>query len=86
MTESVAAAEEAKAHTYYIDLEGVGIKEWHSPTIIVPEIRDLAGWDSSQPVIEVNLEDNTEVTLANDAVVTLKPGHGFAKKVRFKRG
>lgn len=34
----------------------------------------------------MNLEDNTERTLAEDEVVTLKPGHGFAKKVKFQRG
>ena len=86
MSATTAANDESKEATYYVDLEGVGIKEWHSPTITVAQIRALAGWDDTQPVIEVNLEDNTEVTLANDAVVTLKPGHGFAKKVRFKRG
>jgi hypothetical protein len=36
--------------------------------------------------LEVNIEDNSETTLAEDAVVTLKPGHGFAKKIRFQRG
>jgi hypothetical protein len=81
-----ASAEGARGPTYYIDIEGVGTKEWHNSTIRVPEIRDLAGWDATQPVLEVNLETNTEVTLAEDAVVQLKPGQGFAKKVKFKRG
>ena len=72
--------------TYEVDLEGVGVKEWPEPTITVPEIRELAGWDATQPVIEVDLETNTEKTLAEDAVVELKPGRGFAKKVKFKRG
>ena len=52
----------------------------------MPQIRELANWDATQPVVEVNLEDNSETTLAEDAVVTLKPGHGFAKKIRFQRG
>lgn len=86
MSETAATSEGAGRPTYYIDLEGVGIKEWHSDTITLPQIRGLAGWDASQPVLEVNLEDNTEVTLAEDAVVQLKPGQGFAKKVKFKRG
>jgi hypothetical protein len=86
MSESAAVSDGAKGPTYYIDLEGIGIKEWHSSTITVPEIRDLAGWDSTQPVLEVDLETNTEVTLADDAIVQLKPGQGFAKKVQFKRG
>ena len=86
MSEKTATKEAAQGPTYYIDLEGIGVKEWHSDTITVPELRALAGWDATQPVIEVNLEDNTDVTLAEDAVVALKPGQGFAKKVKFKRG
>jgi hypothetical protein len=86
MTETAATSEAAAGPIYYIDLEGIGIKEWHDDTITVPQIRGLAGWDATQPVLEVNLEDNTEVTLAEDAVVQLKPGQGFAKKVKFKRG
>ena len=70
---------------YYVNLEGTE-KPWDRPTITVPEIRDLAGWDSTQPLVEVNLEDNTERTLAEDETVALKPGHGFAKKVKFQRG
>jgi hypothetical protein len=37
-------------------------------------------------VIEIDFDDNTEHTLAEDAVVTVKPGHGFGKKIEFKRG
>ena len=70
---------------YFLNLEGAE-REWDSPTITVPQLRELAGWDSSQPVVEVDLEDNSERTLAEDEVVTLKPGHGFGKKVKFQRG
>jgi len=70
---------------YFVNLEGIE-KPWDEETITVPQIRDLAGWDASQPIVEVNLEDNTERTLAEDETVTLKPGHGFAKKVKFQRG
>jgi hypothetical protein len=52
----------------------------------VPELRSLGGLPADLPVLEVNLKDNTERTLKEDEVVDLKPGHGFAKKVRFKRG
>jgi hypothetical protein len=52
----------------------------------VPELRTLAGWEANQQVMEVDLRDNSEVTLSEDAVVELKPGHGFAKKIRFQRG
>jgi hypothetical protein len=74
-----------KGPKYFVNVEGVE-RPWSSSTITVPEIRELGGWDASQPVVEVDLEDQSERTLAEDAVVTLKPGHGFAKKIRFQRG
>lgn len=70
---------------YFVNLEGIE-KPWDEETITVPQIRELAGWDSSQPIVEVDLEENTERTLDENEVVTLKPGHGFAKKVKFQRG
>jgi hypothetical protein len=70
---------------YFVNLEGTEVS-WDEETITIPQIRELAGWDTSQPVVEVNLDDNTEQTLPEDAVITLKPGHGFAKKIRFQRG
>lgn len=71
--------------TYDVDIEGQ-IYSWERNTITVPELRSLAGYAESQQMIEVNLHDNTEQVLAEDAVVELKPGKGFAKKVLFKRG
>jgi hypothetical protein len=50
-----------------------------------PQIRDLGKIPVGTPVIEVDA-DNTETTLADDATITLKPGHRFGKKVKFKRG
>jgi hypothetical protein len=81
------SAQPAQEHgpKYYVNLEGQE-KPWDESTITLPEIRELAGWDSSQPIVEVNLEDNTERTLAETDKVTLKPGHGFAKKIKFQRG
>lgn len=70
---------------YFVNLEGTEYP-WRKETISVPEIRELAGWDNTLPIVEVNLKDNTERTLAEDEIVTLKPGHGFAKKVKFQRG
>lgn len=70
---------------YEVNVEGT-IKPWDKSTITVPEIRQLGGFPSDQPVLEVNLTDNTERTLAEDEIVELKPGHGFAKKVGFRRG
>jgi hypothetical protein len=70
---------------YFVNLEGTE-KPWDEPEITVAQIRDLAGWDTSQPVVEINLQDNTERTLGDTESVTLKPGHGFAKKIKFQRG
>jgi hypothetical protein len=70
---------------YDVDIEGQ-IYEWGRESITVPELRGLAGYAADQQLIEVDLQDNTEVVLAEDAVVALKPGKGFAKKVVFKRG
>lgn len=50
------------------------------------QLRNLAGWEPYQQVVEVDLQSMTETTLADDAVITLKPGQGFAKKIRFQRG
>ena len=69
----------------FVNIEGTE-HPWDKDTISIPQIRELGGWDESQPVLEVNLQDNTERTLDEDEVVNLKPGHGFSKKVRFQRG
>ena len=77
--------EHGEGPKYFIDIEGVD-HPWDRDEITVPEIRELGGWDASQPVLEVDLEDNTERTLDENDVVPLKPGRGFAKKIKFKRG
>jgi hypothetical protein len=70
---------------YELDLEGT-LFEWTKGTISMPEIRELAGWGADQPIVEVDLKSGAEETLTEDAVIELKPGHGFGKKVRFQRG
>jgi hypothetical protein len=69
---------------YYVEIDGTEY-EWGQNTITVPEIRTLGNIPSGTPVIEVD-PDNNETTLAEDAVITLKPGHRYGKKVKFKRG
>jgi hypothetical protein len=70
---------------FFVDIEGTE-HPWAAETITVPQIRQLGGFDAGQQVVEVNLQDNTERTLGEAEAVTLKPGHGFGKKVKFKRG
>lgn len=58
---------------------------WDHDTITREQIAQLGGWDVSQGVIEVD-KDNNERTLAPNEVVDLKPGMGFGKKHKWKRG
>jgi len=80
-----AAAEQAQGPKFFIDIEGED-HPWDEPTITTEQIRALAGWSAEEQVLEVNLENNTESTLADGATIELKPGKGFGKKVRFQRG
>ena len=52
----------------------------------MPQIRELAGWGDDQPIVVVDLKTNDERDLRDDEVIDLKPGHGFSKKFKFKRG
>lgn len=70
---------------FEINIEGK-LYPWDSETITVPEIRTVGNLPSDLPVIEVDLQDNTERTLGEQDTVELKPGKGFGKKVSFKRG
>lgn len=70
---------------YAIDIEGT-IHPWDEPTVTVPEIRSLGGLPVDVAVLEINLQTNEERTLQEDAVVELKPGLGFSKKIEFRRG
>lgn len=75
----------SRRKAYCVNIEGVE-HEWFHQTIMVPQIRDLGGLPADQPVLEINLDDNTERTLGECEVVHIKPGHAFCKKVRYKRG
>lgn len=58
---------------------------WDQDTITFEKIAELGGWDVSQGVIEVD-QDNNERTLKPGDIIELKPGLGFGKKHRWKRG
>jgi hypothetical protein len=75
----------SKVLKFTIDIEGTLIK-WYSETITTEQIIELGGWDPSQGAILIDLKDNIETTLQPGQVVELKPGLGFSKKVKFKRG
>jgi hypothetical protein len=69
---------------YIVSVEGQEYP-WPTDTITFEEIAKLGGWAPSEGVIEVD-QDNNERTLKPGEVVQLKPGHGFSKKIRWKRG
>lgn len=77
-TDRVVAAE------FFVSIEG---KEYHwsKDTITTEEIAQTGGWPLEDGVKEID-SDNTEHDLRPGQVVHLKPGHGFAKKLRWKRG
>jgi Multiubiquitin len=69
---------------FLVMIEGVE-HPWASDTIAFEDIVRLGGWGAAEGVIEVD-EDNRERTLKPGEMVKLKPGHGFSKKVRWRRG
>lgn len=82
---TITVTETQKGPKYEVNLDG-DVYPWPNPTISVPEIRRLAGWGDDQPVVMVDLKTNDERDLREDEVIDLKPGQGFSKKVKFKRG
>ena len=68
---------------FFVDIEGTQYP-WEKSSVTPAEIR-LLGNLPPDPVMLIDA-DNNERQLAEDEVVELKPGQGFAKKVRFKRG
>ena len=75
----------AQGPKYFVNIEGEQIP-WDKDTITTEEIISFGGWEPSLGAIEINLKDNTERTLSPGEIVTIKPGHGYSKKVKFKRG
>jgi hypothetical protein len=69
---------------FTLDIEG-NLTPWQKDTITTEELITLGGWDPSQGAILIDA-DNNEQTLQPGQTVELKPGMGFSKKVRFKRG
>ncbi|WP_181769342.1 multiubiquitin domain-containing protein [Bradyrhizobium sp. UNPA324] len=84
VTEADKPAKDGKGPKYILNIEGNEVP-WDRDTITTKEIANLGGWDISQGVIEVD-QDNNERTLTADETVTIKPGQGFGKKHKWKRG
>ena len=74
-----------KGPKFVVNIEDVE-HPWDRDTITVPELRTLGGIPVGTEVLVVDLKTNDERTLREDEIVELKPGQGFGRKVRFKRG
>lgn len=83
MAEATAEASN-KGPKYVLNIEGNEIP-WDQDTITTEDIARLGGWNISQGVIEVD-KDNNERTLAPGEIIEVKPGQGFGKKHKWKRG
>jgi hypothetical protein len=59
---------------------------WDKDTITAADIRALAAIPAGTDVLEVNFKTNEERTLIEGEPVDIKPGQGFGKKIKFKRG
>ena len=84
MTETMSA-EAGNGPKYFLDIEGK-VVHWDHETITTEQLAQLGGWAPSQGVIMIDLKENTERTLKAGEVIELKPGLGFSKKIRWKRG
>lgn len=69
---------------FFVEIEGTEYP-WSKETITVQQIRNLGNLPQDLPVIEVD-PDNIERIIPETEIITLKPGHRFGKKVRYKRG
>ncbi len=76
---------EATGPPYFVNIEGTQ-HEWDEPTISASEIADLGGWEPELGVIEIDLRTNETRTLETGEELELRPGKGFAKKIKWKRG
>ena len=77
-------AKKTQGPKYHVNIEGK-LYDWDESTITTEQIIELGGWDPSLGAIVVD-KDGDERTLQPGEVVELKPGMGFGKKVKFKRG
>lgn len=76
--------EQRNRPSFELEIEGREFV-WHRPFITTEEIAELGGWDPAQGVIMVDRE-NTERVLNPKEQIEIKPGLGFGKRVRWKRG
>jgi hypothetical protein len=85
MTNGIEAPERTeKDHIYELEVDGVDYTvEQHA--ITGAQIMALAEISPQEGLLQI-LPDGTQEQVQPDQVITLKPGHRFKKRPRFKRG
>ncbi len=68
----------------FLDIEGTK-HPWSRPTVTAAEVAALGGWDPAQGVMLIDAENN-ERQLQQGEAVEVHPTHGFARKIRWRRG
>lgn len=70
---------------FWVNIEGETFP-WDEDEITPDQIRNLGDLPEDLPVLLIDLKTNEQRELDEDEVVELKPGMGFSKKIKFKRG
>lgn len=81
---SSQSSEHETGPKYFVNIEGIDYP-WPKDTISYEEIAQKGGWPPADGVVEIDA-DNNEHPMKPGEIVQLKPGHGFSKKVKWKRG
>lgn len=76
--------EKVDGKKFFVNIEGTEYP-WDKETITVAEIRVLGNIPSDQQIIQ-EAPDGTELTLAENEIVTLKPGHRHGRAPKYRRG
>lgn len=77
--------DKGKGPKYHINIEGQTYP-WDKDTITTEEIIELGGWEPSKGAMIIDLKTQEQRNLTSGEVVQIKPGMGFSKKHKFKRG
>ncbi len=76
--------QQEQGQKFFVNVEGTEYP-WERAAITVPEIRTLGSIPPDMAVIEESPE-GTERTLAENEIVTLKPGHRHGRAAKYRRG
>lgn len=76
--------EKKHGQKYYVTIEGTEY-EWIENTITLQQIRELASIPADQTIVEDTV-DGDEITLKEEDIIHLKPGHRYGVAPKYHRG